>query len=567
MTLSTRQLSDRKLTIALVNPFDRLDPELPLSPLALGYLASHLEAHGYACDIFNFEQDPTPSDELVKRHRLDDYFLLAFASYTHTFAACLGLVGAVKRKSPDCTVVLGGYHATELSTEVLRDFPEVDFVIRNEGERPLLALVQALESSGDLESVPNLVYRRPDGRIQSNSLLPVETDLDSLHFPKRTFKSGDIAFPTYYDGRSRRKRSVFHIVSSRGCPYTCNYCSIPVSVGRKMRYRSTENVMTELRGWRDRVDFGHVFFSEPNFLVSHKRARELAIAMHAEWSDLTFSFETRADQIVRFRETIEILGKNGCSAINIGVESGSEAALRRLNKGTSVEQNEVAIDILRKCGIHPLPYMIMFDPETTLDDLHANIGFLKRTGSYVTTPHYSTLYGRLEPLPGVPYRNYYIQKWGLPKIHALAPVRFDDPGVAALYSVVKQFQYRYDQAICDALGFADRLRNALSINAPVFAEDVAVLVQMTLLDAVSLVHIPYCFFEGLIELYGQNPSVELNLDALHPDLRLGELEAVLARSRAARESLSGWVRSVHFEEPRQKATPADSMEICYAEGF
>ncbi|MGO7449480.1 radical SAM protein [Rhizobium ruizarguesonis] len=563
MTLVTASQRAQELRIALVNPFDRVDPELPLSPLALGYLASHLEVHGYKCDLFNFEQDPTPPDELVERYRLGGYNLLAFASYTHTFQACLSLVDAIKRHSPQCTVVLGGYHATELSTEVLRDFPQIDLVIRNEGEHPLLALIQALENGGDLANVPNLVYRGPEGQIFNTPCLPIQTDLDSLSYPKREFKNGQLAFPTYYDVRSRRRRSVFHIVSSRGCPYQCNYCSIPVSAGRLMRYRSTENVLEELRVWRARSDFGHVFFSEPNFLVSHKRARELAIAMHAEWPDLTFSFETRSDQIVRFRETIEILSQNGCSAINIGVESGSEAVLKRLNKGTSVAQNELAIEILRNCGIHPLPYMIMFDPEATIADLRDNIDLLKRTGSYTTTPHYSTLYGRLEPLPGVPYRTYYQRKWGLPDVHALAPVLFEDSNVHALYRVVKQFQYRYDHAICDALGFADRLRNALTERVTELEDDIGLLVQVTLLDSVSLVHIPYCFFERLVELFELHPGIERSIETIYPELRLAELEAALARSCAARKRLSALVQAVQFEKPLQSA-PVWEKEGIYA---
>lgn len=555
-----------RFRVALVNPFDRSDPELPLSPLALGYIASHLENHGIPCDLFNFERDDSGAEAQVARHGLGSYDLIGFASYTHTFPATVRLVEAVRAANSRAHLVLGGYHATELPTEVLRDVSAVDGVIRQEGEAPFLALALALRDGRSLSEVPNYVMRDPRGKVSYAPCLPLEMNLDAQAFPKRRYANGADALPEFLDVRSGRLRRVFHVVSSRGCPYKCNYCSIPVSVGRKMRYRSTESVLSEVRQAHTHQDFEHIFFSEPNFLVSHKRARELAVALHEEWPDLSFSFETRADQIVRFRETIEILGRNGCSVINIGIESGSDAVLKRLNKGTSVAQNEEAIAILRQCGIHPSPYMIMFDRDCTIADLRASIDLLKRTGSYTTLPHYSTLYGRLEPLPGVAYRTYYEEKWGLADVHALSPALFEDGDVAAFYAVLKTFRHRYDAAINEALSFADKLRSEMNpkVRAGRLRDDsprgAARAYQVALLDAVSLVHLPYVFFEGLVGLFEAAPGSRPALDDLYPDLRLAELDRILARFRAARAVASGPPAARRISTTRQ-------AEVSHAQEF
>jgi len=176
---------------------------------------------------------------------------------------------ADKVRTMGIPVLMGGPHVSFLIDEALE---HADFVIRGEGERPLMAFIDAWEKGLDLDEVPNLSSRGTDGRIFHNPILPMENDLDTIPYPDLSLLTPDL--------RSRKIPASIPIQTSRGCPFDCSFCSVTGMFGKKYRFRSTENIIEELRRYdHPKTD---IFFYDDNFAANRKRTKDLLQAMIRE---------------------------------------------------------------------------------------------------------------------------------------------------------------------------------------------------------------------------------------------------------------------------------------------
>ncbi|MGO7449479.1 radical SAM protein [Rhizobium ruizarguesonis] len=489
-------------SVALINPPNRLTPDLPGSPIALGYLASFLEKRGHSVDIFDFERAVDAEAEILTSIDFGKYLLVGFGTFTHTFDKCLALAKALKARYRTAKIVVGGHHATPLGREIIEDFDFIDFCICGEGEHALLALVEALAANvHDFSSVESLVWRLA-GSVRVNPLRELEPNLDLFSHPKRVVANdwSMNQLPWFFDHNDRGGRRYLNAISSRGCPYKCNYCAIPTLIGRKTRTRSITDVIEEIVACSQQSDFEHIFFQDPNFFTNHKHALDLATALHEILPDVTFSFETRSDQICRKQETIEKLAKLGCLAITMGLESASPSVLARLNKCATPDQNEMALAILRRCNIRPQLYLIMFDPESTLDDLQLNLDFLRRNNLIGFLPHPYILYDRLQPMPGTEYWDYYKEKFGIPNVHRIPEPLFIDAQVDAVWRSVNAFRQQFDSNLSIQLDAIFRCKSLEKRrDSATFSLSRSRVLQQLDLASIELRYMPYNIFIAAFE--------------------------------------------------------------------
>ncbi len=193
----------------------------------------------------------------------------------------------------------------------------------------------------------------------------VVENLDALPFPVRT-----AAFLRLPEA---------NILGSRGCYGRCTFCSINAFFGRApWRARTPENIIDEIDGLITQAGLKDFYFADANFFGPGERGQERArrIAALIKERNIRFGIEGRVNDI--HDKTIGALADAGLRHILIGIESGRDEALKRLNKMTTVAQNEEAIRILRKHGIEPNVGFIMFEPDSCLEDLRMNLEFLKR---------------------------------------------------------------------------------------------------------------------------------------------------------------------------------------------
>jgi anaerobic magnesium-protoporphyrin IX monomethyl ester cyclase len=261
-------------------------------------------------------------------------------------------------------ITVYGYYPTFAYEEILDRCAAVDTAMVGENERTVLDLAQ---NPGVFDAVQGLARRTSRGVTATFGRL-VE-DLDSLPFPLRKASS--------YPGGE------VNIFGSRGCYNTCTFCYINPYYGEaagcpRWRGRSPENIIAEIDAVIAQTDHRYFYFTDPNFYGPGEsgRRRVLRLAALLKERPITFGIEARASDIDE--ATTAALAEAGLKDILVGLESGRDESLARLNKHTTVAQNEKALTILRAHGIEPNVGFIMFEPDSSLADLKANLAFLKR---------------------------------------------------------------------------------------------------------------------------------------------------------------------------------------------
>ncbi len=397
---------------ALVNPTVGFARRRSI-PVGLAYIIAFLRAHGHVVDGFDFGDSTTAPADLVDQYDLHRYPLVGFSTYNESFFAAIEMARRIKHLNPKSYVVLGGPQATARHDAILRAFPCVDGVIRREGEAPVRALAEALESGRSLSEVPNLTWRPAAGEVHANPEIAPLDDLDQLPFPDAEFM-GESEYPplTFYDAQTNDLRPALMINTSRSCPYNCSFCGV-LTIGRRYRTRTPAGVVDELKHFRvaHDQDYRHVYFSDANFFVQDRRSLAVAQELHAFDPRITFSFSTRVNQVLRAQQTLEEMTALGLRFIELGVESASPEVLSRLAKGVGPEVNVAAVRMLRRLGIDITLDFIMVDPETTLPDLELNLDFLEQNGFLDYYPH-EHLYSSLSLYEGTPIRDYYETRRG-----------------------------------------------------------------------------------------------------------------------------------------------------------
>jgi len=300
-------------------------------------------------------------------------------------------------------VVMGGPHVTFLADEALL---HCDFVIRSEGEKAFPAFIKQWTGDRDFWNVPNLSYRE-NGEIVHNQKMDFLFDLNSIPYPDFSLIKNGIKLTYGY--------KIVPVQTSRGCPFDCEFCSVTGMFGKKIRYRSTENIINELRRYDEKRNV--IFFYDDNFTANRKRAKELLIAMIREKFKFKWSTQVRAD-VAKDKELVQLMRKAGCETVYIGFESVDPVSLQEMKKSQTVEEIKSAIKVFyqNKIQIHGM-FVFGFESDT--------LKRIKQTVKFACRSRISTVqFLILTPLPGTVTFNKLqqsgrikFQDWGLYDAH------------------------------------------------------------------------------------------------------------------------------------------------------
>jgi len=337
----------------------------PLSSCMLsGYVAGVLESEGHEVEIIEGYMDRMSYDEIESTVSgfKPDILGVHMVYHWQDNLELYDFMQRMKAQGDAKYVTVFGFYPTIAYEDILQKCAAVDSVIVGE---PEVTFVELTASSGVNSDFPGLALRDRSGKITCNRR-PLVGDLDSLPFPVRT----EAAF----------RLPEVNIQGSRGCYGGCTFCYINPFYGQGSRWRgrSPENITAEIDSVIERWGVRDFYFTDPNFFgpgkMGQERARKLAALLKPR--NIRFGIEGRVNDI--HDKTISALVEAGLRHILIGLESGKDSSLRRMNKMTTVAQNEEAIRILKKNGIEPNIGFIMFEPDATLEDIRTNFEFLKR---------------------------------------------------------------------------------------------------------------------------------------------------------------------------------------------
>ena len=236
-TFTTKQVLKTK--ILLINPPSGI--ENPLLPLGLAYIAAVLEKNKIPVDVLDTDALKMLDEEIEKKLSEIKPDIIGITIMTATFYAGQKLIKLIRNILPKTVIIAGGSHPSALPEETLKEIPELDIAIRGEGEMTMLELVQTLENNKNLKEVRGIYYRE-NNKIVSTPIRELVQNLDSLPFPARDKFPLDKykTHPPY-----GRKNPYMHLITSRGCPFNCAFCSKSV-FGRRLRMRTAVNVVDEV---------------------------------------------------------------------------------------------------------------------------------------------------------------------------------------------------------------------------------------------------------------------------------------------------------------------------------
>ncbi len=351
-------------------------PELEEN-LSLRYLASSLARAGFRSEIIPFNRDADFGEALAAIAAADEPPIVVGLSLAFQWRApdFLALAVALRERGYSGHITTGGHFATFAAAELLRDFPELSSVCRQEAESTLVALVQAVADGTELSLVPGLALRATAGAL-GRTAHPQLPDLATLPPPDR---------------RGEPPRCFGHgiapLVSSRGCYANCTFCCIAAwheqsLPGVRYRLRDVDDVAEEMLTLQRERGVDIFVFHDDNFFVpgrARNRERIVALAEALErrgmdrYATVVKARPNDVDPEV-FRLLVERLG---CIRSYVGVETDADQGLRTLRRWSGQAQNRRAFSIARDLGLYLCFNLLIFDPDTTLDDVERNIAFMR----------------------------------------------------------------------------------------------------------------------------------------------------------------------------------------------
>ncbi len=340
-------------------------------PLGLAYLASFIERDNHKVRII---------DSPTLRYKIQDVkaeikkfspHLVGITATTSGIYDAYEVAKITKEVNPGIKVVIGGPHVTFTAKETLTECPFIDVVVRGEGEETFRELVNFFESSSEgplsLEGIKGITFRR-DNKIIQTDTHPLIKDLDN------------IPFPAYHllpmDKYTLEGKKFATIMTSRGCPFSCIFCSSSQLFGKTWRARSPENVIEEIKLLKNKYGVKEIEFLDDTFTLNKKRAEKICELLIKEKLNISWSCSSRVDTIDE--SLIEKLKGAGCHTIYVGVESGSQKILNIIGKGITLSQIEKTINLIKKVNLNTIGSFIIGIPGETVKTIKKTIDFAKK---------------------------------------------------------------------------------------------------------------------------------------------------------------------------------------------
>ena len=388
-------------SILLIRPPERFLPHrswpMVSLPLGLLYLAAAIEKKGYRAEIIDgimplgdrFEGAGEnffgiTFEEMKRRVSREDFDIVGIsAQYTFQWANALKMARLCKEVNPSCKVIVGGAHVSVESLEIIKKYDCIDVAVQGEGEYLLPELAARLRGNLPLEGLSGIAFRSGDGVFCSENTY-IE-DLDSLPFPAYHLVDMEryFALMKEYSSRSAYKfpgweRGV-SLITSRGCPYNCVFCSIHLHMGRRWRSHSAEYVLRHIEYLAKEHKVKYLHFEDDNLSFNVKRFEKILDGLLARKPPLRWDTPNGV-RVDTFDENIlSKCRESGCAFIVFGIESGVQRVLdENIKKALSLDRVEKVLAQAKKVGVDARAFFMMGLPGESEEDIKASIKYALR---------------------------------------------------------------------------------------------------------------------------------------------------------------------------------------------
>ena len=372
----------------------------PIPPLGIGYIAAMIEAMGVEVRLIDClawgwdHEEPVPGSDLLVRVGLSDdeikRQIIDFGPdligiscmFSRQHEVYMALLRLCKQAAPECVTLAGGAHVSVAAAEVLAN-PACDYILLSEAENSVVDFITALGAGQGLAEVDGIGFKRDGEPVIMPKRVWIE-DLDAIPFPAYHLMHMERYDSPSSHGRRRTSRYA-SVITSRGCPAYCNFCSVRKVWGKGYRMRSVENVIAEMRLLKDRFGILELMFEDDNLTSSPKRVTALFERMIEERFNFVWDTPNGTGAWTVSTAMLDLMQRSGCMHINFPIESGSQRVLKEIIR-KPVKLDHVS-DLIRHCKKINLEFglfLIVGLPGETIDDMWSTFEYAERTQTY---PH------------------------------------------------------------------------------------------------------------------------------------------------------------------------------------
>lgn len=365
-------------------------------PLGIAYMAGVLQENNIDVEILDASAEDMDFKDVEKELLKRKPDLVALTALTPTIGRALETAQVVKETLPDSIVVMGGYHPTFNFIETLED-ENVDIVIRGEGEYIMLNLVQALENQSSLHDVKGIVFEDKNSKeIVVNPEAPLIQDLDELPFPALNL------LPMKKYRLLDMDTHMTTMITTRGCPMQCSFCSSAAMHGKKIRERSVENIVDEIEYLKTNYDIDTIAFMDDTFTLKKRKVMAICDEILKRNIEIMWGCTSRVDTLDE--KLLKKMKEAGCITIFIGVESADQQQLDNMCKNTTIAKIENAFKIAHKLKIRTIASVALGMPGDTKKIMNKTVKFVHKL-----KPNYA-IYSLATPYPGTRFYKEAFEK-------------------------------------------------------------------------------------------------------------------------------------------------------------
>jgi len=384
-----------------------------LPPLGTAMLAAYLIEQGFSVKIIDTQIGNISTQKIIEYIKENEPRVIGLSTLTSTFEKAKDIAGQIKSEFPDKIILAGGHHITTFPEEMAKTTDKFDKFIYGEGELTANELMcffreknynkeEILKDIEKLRSIDGILFKNKGEVIKTpkRKLIP---DLDILPLPARHLLEMEkyIPLPIEY-----KRLPTIHMMVSRGCPFNCTYCSTHAAFGHKVRFRSPEKVIEEVKHVIDKYGAKQISFWDDVLTIDKEWIKKLCNLMIKEKLGIIWNCYAHANTVDD--EMLKNMKKAGCFCIWYGIEAGDEELLKIINKGTTIEGIKRAVRLTKNNRIEVRGLFMIGLPGETPKLAQKTIDLAKELGvDYaqfsITTPHIGTKlyetalnYGKLE---------------------------------------------------------------------------------------------------------------------------------------------------------------------------
>lgn len=382
----------------------------PLPPMGLGYLASVIEGMGIEvkildCLLEGWDKEEAIDGKLVRvglSEREIESFIASYdpdlvginCQFSRQYRIHHQLLAIIKRVRPGCVTVAGGAHVTVCPEEVLND-ENCDYILSGEAEDSFRGLLLAVMENRRPSDIDGAGWKE-GGKPLINSKTRWINDLDSIPFPAYDIMDIEKYFGLHTSHGLRHRKRFSPIVTSRGCPAKCSFCSAYKVWGSAYRFRTVDNIIKEMEMLKNEYGIEELMFEDDNVTANPGRAKELFSKMIAAKFNFIWDTPNGVGAWSLDEETIDLMKESGCVKLNFPVESGSQRVLDAIiNKPVKLPRIRQLISHCKKIKLDYGIFIVIGMPGETVEDIWASFRFAAENGCYnplisVATPYPGT---------------------------------------------------------------------------------------------------------------------------------------------------------------------------------